>query len=153
MKLLGKRIRVALLRAGAISLRPGGDLRRQLLAIRRVKRHATEGLCYCTSAVWLWEEQRSSGERNILPGQISRGDNDLNRRPAVTNAGGKLRPVHAARHFNVGKDNPDIVAALQNAYRLVGVTRFDCLESGVLNNSHRHKSLDWFIFHHQHDRL
>jgi hypothetical protein len=57
------------------------------------------------------------------------------------------------RYADVGEDNPDIVAALQNPYRLVGVTRFDRLESGVLNSSHRHKSLDWFIFHHQHDRL
>ena len=59
---------------------------------------------------------------------MSRGQDDLHRRPTVTNAGGELHAVHASRHIDVGKDDPNILATLQNADRFVGVGCFNRLE-------------------------
>lgn len=49
----------------------------------------------------------------------------------------EFETVHRTRHVNIGKDHPDVVAGLQNAYGLIGVRGFDNLKPGILNGFDR----------------
>ena len=55
--------------------------------------------------------------RNIFAGS----DDNLNRRPAVLYSRSQPKPVHGARHVNVGDDNSDVVSRLEDLNSLIGI--------------------------------
>jgi hypothetical protein len=80
----------------------------------------------------LGEEHAARRKHHVLRCKMSRSQDDFYGRPAVTNAGGKLHPIHASGHVDVRKDDLNVVAAFQNLDRLVGVAGFDRVWRGAM---------------------
>ena len=58
----------------------------------------------------------------------------------------ELEAVDASRHLDVGEQQLDIRAQLQNSKRVVGIDGFDGCEPGILDDIHRAHAQHHFVF-------
>src|ERR1700730_4896369 len=66
--------------------------------------------------------------------QLSRYDDDLDRRPALTNRMRKSQTIHAARHLDVGHHQRDVGSGLQDCDGSVGVHGLNRRVAGVFDH-------------------
>jgi hypothetical protein len=58
-------------------------------------------------------------------------------RPSISDKAGELEPVHRAWHLNIGEDDVDVGSDLENRDGLVGITRLNHREPGLLDGLRR----------------
>jgi len=84
---------------------------------------------------------------------MSGGDDDLNRRPSPSDAGGKFEAIHRAGHVDVRKDDPDVRATFKDHHGSIRILGFDHLVTGVLDYNDGDAPDDRLILDHQDHRL
>ena len=81
---------------------------------------------------------------------LSRGDDDLDRRPAVADGGGQPQPVHGSRHVDVGEHQRNVVVVLKQFDRLVRIARLEHLEAGLAQFVGDREQQEGLVLHDQH---
>ncbi len=76
---------------------------------------------------------------------LAGNEDDLDSGPTVMHGVSQLQSVHAARHLNIGEQQIDVRAGLQNGDCLVGVHGFNGSKSGILHNIDRAHSQYHFV--------
>ena len=71
--------------------------------------------------------------------QITRHDNNADRRLSVAHSGRKFCSVHRARHLHIREDNPDVVVAFEYANGFIGIGSEQGLKPCVLHKVPGHQ--------------
>jgi len=100
------------------------------------------------------------GKKRNAPWQVSfcdarfaRGDKGRHLWPTVLDESSEQETIHRARYLNIGEHRPDIVAGLEDAYRLVGIGYSDRLKARGFDRRYRVQSLQCLVFHDKNGRL
>jgi Phasin protein len=112
--------------------------RREDLGSTRAPRSLVDKADRRENAVWgIGLRQKLTVRWHLLPPRriLSGGNDNLNRRPAVLYRHSQPKPVHRARHVNVGDDNSDVVSGLEDLNCLIGIGCRNYLIAGVFQAS------------------
>lgn len=85
--------------------------------------------------------------RLYVPGH----DHDLDGRPAVPDRSSEFKAVERSWHVDVGHDDADVGATLEDAYGLVGVFSLDGLKAGILDQIDGRHAQQWLVLDDQDD--
>ncbi len=66
--------------------------------------------------------------------ELAGRDDQIDRRPALAYSRSQFQAVHASRHVDVGKNDPNVASRLQNFDRFFGVGRLERVKTGFLND-------------------
>src|SRR5450755_1895935 len=75
--------------------------------------------------VGLGEKYSAFRQITIPDGEVPRGCDDLDRRPAASHKTGELQSIHRSGHLDIGKDDMNVRPRFEDRYRLIGVASFD----------------------------
>jgi hypothetical protein len=103
-------------------------------------------------AVWLREEYRSSRQIERFDCHASRGRDDADRRPAVSDRVRQLRPIHGSRHVNIRKYDLDVRAAFEDENGRVGIGSLEDFKSGIPDRFHHGAADQKLVLDDQDDR-
>ena len=115
-----------------------GRIRRRNCARKNLQRtnahHRLQFVDHLLHAKRLAEEAAVGRPFRVRWLHLAGNQDDLDAGPAVVHGVGQFQAVHAARHLNVGEQQRNVRAGLQNRHRLVGIDRFDGVETGILHD-------------------
>lgn len=59
--------------------------------------------------------------RDFQRADLTGGDNDVNRRPPVSNGGGQFEAIHGTRHIDIGENEMNVLTGFKNGNGLIRV--------------------------------
>jgi hypothetical protein len=84
--------------------------------------------------VWFGEKYSVFRQIPIPTGEVPRGYDYLDRRPAAPHKAGELQSIHRSGHLDVGKDDMNVRPRFEDRYRFIGVASFDNIKPGILDH-------------------